>query len=124
MSYSIFMLHGNFVWPPSVKRNRVTGVAKGVVDIHSDKGRDGKYAAFLQWRPVTLADTLPPEPTGNVFNGDDASAMFEGCANKEVCVWIDPRKKTEVRDTSYLATSRHLAYSHRRALLGLIDAPN
>ncbi len=95
MAFCIFMLHGDFAWPPTVDPERATGRATGVVEIHYERGEDGSYVALLRWRPAHAADGAAPVPAGNVFDGDDASALFESGADWEVCVWIDPRKKSK-----------------------------
>jgi len=96
MSYCVFKLHGDFAWPPSVDANRATGKATGAVEIHYEKGRDGKFVAFLRWKPTGIRRDSTPTPSGNVFDLDDASAFFQGKADEEVCIWIDPRNKRNV----------------------------
>ncbi|MCK8663765.1 hypothetical protein M1M11_02585 [Pseudomonas azerbaijanoccidens] len=95
----VFRLHGEFLWPPAVKRPaQVAGTRTGVVEIHyeSKTGAKSEWVAFLRWSPGTsIVRSSPPQPIENVFALSDAATWFDQNADRDVAIWIHPRNSND-----------------------------
>ncbi|MDR6412771.1 UNVERIFIED_ORG: hypothetical protein ABIC62_006131 [Burkholderia sp. 1595] len=90
----VYSLHGEFLWPPTLDRDKQTGnPRRGSVEIHYDywQNKTNDYRAFLRWRPAAFEDSTDvPEPADNVFTlgKDAAAAWFDARADQDVAIWM------------------------------------